>query len=521
MKRVKNIKPWLFLLFLLIIPTGLFTVVEVTSLSDQEQMIEAIYANQLDAVLYSINQYADDMVSSWSSDIHRRIMEGGNFSSIEQDWPQNNPQVEYLNLIPWPGDSISLGTPRPALSELDQEIRLRLQQNFSDTHRLFTYLRGGYRKIAGIDLAYNKHLTMFIFAVEQDGKRYISALVVDARRFISEVLSPRMQAVAGDQLVLTVRHHSSGEAVFSSDFNTVPETLTGEQAIWLLPDYFLGIQPIGMTIRDLARQRAMRNIGLIILVDLLLLIGALFFYRSVRRESRLAKIKSDFVSNVSHEIRTPLSLISMYAETLQMGRIKDEGKRYKYYDIIYREAQRLSGIVNNILNFSRIETGRRKFHFSEVDVNEVISSVLENYHYHLEKHHFQVEKELDQTIKTIEGDREAITESVINLIDNAIKYSDEHKWLKIQTGLKGAFIYIEIIDKGVGIPQREQTLIFDKFYRVTKGALAHHAKGSGLGLSIVHFIMQAHHGRIEVDSKEGNGSTFRLLFPIDKISKNH
>ena len=521
MKRVKNIKPWLFLLFLLIIPTGLFTVVEVTSLSDQEQMIESIYANQLDAVLYSINQYADDMVSSWSNDIHRHIINENNLSEIERDWPQTNPQVEYLSLIPWPGDSISLNDQDNERSELDQEIILRLQQNFTDTHRLFTYLRGGYRKIAGIDLDYNKHLTMFVFAVESDGNKYVCALVVDARRFISEVLSPRMQAVAADQLVLTVRHHSSGELVFSSDFNTVPETLTGEQAIWLIPDYFLGIQPVGMTIRDLARQRAMRNIGLIILVDLLLVIGALFFYRSVRRESRLAKIKSDFVSNVSHEIRTPLSLISMYAETLQMGRIKDEGKRYKYYDIIYREAQRLSGIVNNILNFSRIETGRRKFHFSEVDVNEVINTVLKNYHYHLEKHHFQVEKELDQTIKTISGDREAITETVINLMDNAIKYSDKHKWLKIQTGLKGTFICIEIMDKGVGIPQREQTLIFDKFYRVTKGALAHHAKGSGLGLSIVHFIMQAHHGRIEVDSKEGNGSTFRLLFPIDKIGKKH
>jgi len=363
---------------------------------------------------------------------------------------------------------------------------------------------------------------MFVFAFEHESNKYIGILVVDARRFISEVLSPRMQAVAGDKFVLAVRHHSSGDVVFSSDLNTAPEELAGEQAMWLLPDYTLGIQPRGITIRDLARQRAIRNIGLIVLVDVLLVIGAWFFYRSVRRESRLAKIKSDFVSNVSHEIRTPLSLISMYAETLQMGRIKEEQKRNNYYDIIYREAQRLSGIVNNILNFSRIETGRRKFTFSDVDVNEVIQTVLENYHYHLEKHQFEVVTDLCAALTNIHGDREAITECVINLLDNAVKYSTKEKWLNIKTGISGSFVYLQISDKGVGIPPREQKLIFDKFYRVTKGALAHQAKGSGLGLSIVSFIMQAHKGKIELESKELQGSVFRLLFPVNQSTNtNH
>lgn len=518
MKPVKNIKPWLFLLFLLVIPTGLFTVVEITSLNEQEQVIEDIYKKQLEAVLYSVNQYADDMVSNWTNNMVRQLQVTPDAASVEKNWLQQNPQVEYLKLIPWTNDSLSMGQINNTASELDKEIQARLQQHFSNIHRLFTYLRGGYRKNIGIDLEYNQHLSMFVFATKLEDHPYVGCLVVDARRFISEVLSPRMQAVAGDQLILMVRHNSSGKVVFSSEMNTAPESVTEEQAIWLLPDYDLGIQSVGITIRDLAQQRALQNIGLILLIDVLLLIGALFFYRSVRRESRLAKIKSDFVSNVSHEIRTPLSLISMYAETLQMGRINDDTKRNKYYDIIFREAQRLSGIVNNILNFSRIETGRRKFHFGPVQLNDVLNTILENYHYHLEQHRFEVVTDLNDELKTIEGDREAITESVVNLLDNAIKYSADQKWIRVRSGQKDNQVFVEITDKGIGIPHREQRLIFDKFYRVTKGALAHHAKGSGLGLSIVQFIMEAHHGKIEVDSKEHQGSTFRLVFPVKSSS---
>lgn len=227
----------------------------------------------------------------------------------------------------------------------------------------------------------------------------------------------------------------------------------------------------------------------------------------------LVALRTDFVSNVSHELRTPLALIRMFAETLEMKRVKTEAKRQEYYSIILHETERLTRLINNILNFSRMESRTRRYSFASMDLNALIGSILTVYSYRLETLGFTVETSLAPELPQITADEEAVAEALHNLIDNAIKYSGERKFLRITTSVSGNTIRISVQDRGVGIPKEHHSKVFEKFYRVSQG-LVHTAKGSGLGLAIVHHIVDAHGGTISIDSEPGSGSTFTITLPL-------
>jgi len=206
----------------------------------------------------------------------------------------------------------------------------------------------------------------------------------------------------------------------------------------------------------------------------------------------------------------------MYSETLEMGRVKDEERKKEYYSIINTESNRLAAMVNKILNFSKIESGKREYKFEETDLNNVVGNIIETYHHHFRRKEFVCNYSPTDNLPSIDADAEAITDAIINLIDNAIKYSSDNKKIDILTGRVGNSVYVEVRDYGVGIDQKYQKMVFDKFYRVTDGNLAHMAKGSGIGLSIVDHIMNAHNGSISLISKIGEGSRFILYFPAKK-----
>jgi two-component system phosphate regulon sensor histidine kinase PhoR len=231
---------------------------------------------------------------------------------------------------------------------------------------------------------------------------------------------------------------------------------------------------------------------------------------------KLAQLKSEFISNVSHEIRTPLAIINMYSETLSMNRIKDENKKKEYYNIINTEASRLSGMVNKILNFSKTESGNRTYKFIETDVNVIVAQILGNYEHHFKRNGFKYNFSPKKKLPKVMTDEEAVTDAIINLFDNAIKYSKDKKQIDISTGSDNTGVFVEIKDFGLGIDEKYQKMVFDKFYRVTDGNLAHKAKGSGIGLSIVSHIMDAHKGSVKLISKVDEGSTFILKFPLIK-----
>jgi signal transduction histidine kinase len=227
----------------------------------------------------------------------------------------------------------------------------------------------------------------------------------------------------------------------------------------------------------------------------------------------LARLKSDFVSNVSHELRTPLALIRLYAETLELGRITTQDKKDQYYRIIRKESERLTALINNILDFSRIEAGRKEYEFRETNIAELVRNTLDSYRYQIEQQGFELEENIDPTIPPLKVDREAIARALVNLINNALKYSGDEKFLGVKLYRDNGLVRLEVVDHGIGIDRHDQAKIFEKFYRAGD-PLVHNTKGSGLGLSLVRHISQAHGGDIAVESTPGRGSKFILSLPI-------
>lgn len=242
--------------------------------------------------------------------------------------------------------------------------------------------------------------------------------------------------------------------------------------------------------------------------------GIVLSYRSVSKEVALAKLKSDFVSNVSHELRTPLSLIRLYAETLEMGRLSNPDKYQEYYQIIRKESERLTTLINNILDFSKIEAGKKAYEFRETDMAELVRTTLDSYRYQIEQNGFALEEQIENDLPMIKADREAIARSLLNLVNNAVKYSADDKKLAVKLSRCNGSVNMEVIDHGIGIPRAEQDKIFEKFYRVCD-PLVHNTKGSGLGLTLVRHVVDAHGGRIWVESVPGKGSKFSIQLPIN------
>jgi signal transduction histidine kinase len=245
----------------------------------------------------------------------------------------------------------------------------------------------------------------------------------------------------------------------------------------------------------------------------LLLTGLTLALRATTREMKLVEAKTTFVSNVSHELKTPLSMIRLFAETLELGRVRNSEEAHEYYRIINRESRRLTRLINNILDFSRIEAGRRQYHFAKTDVAEIVTEVLQSYERQMTNAGFEARTNIQTDLPPALIDHEALAQALLNLIDNAVRYSDQVKRIEVSVRLRDGDIAIEVADQGIGIPKAEHQRIFEKFYRVSTG-LVHDTKGSGLGLAIVKHIVEAHRGRVAVESAPGKGSRFTILLPI-------
>src|SRR6266571_8744410 len=274
----------------------------------------------------------------------------------------------------------------------------------------------------------------------------------------------------------------------------------------------LGIKYQGTSVEALGRRWVQRSFLILGVLSVLLIGGLVLTYHNVSKEVALARLKSDFVSNVSHELRTPLSLIRLYAETLELGRITTQEKAQEYYRIIRKESERLTALINNILDFSRIEAGRKEYDFRETDIRELVCNTLESYRYQIEQHGFTFEEKIGD-VPPLRVDREAIARSLVNLVNNALKYSQDRKYIGVKLYRENGSVKLEVIDHGIGIPPNEQQKIFEKFYRVGD-PLVHNTKGSGLGLSLVQHIAHAHGGNVAVDSSPGAGSKFTITLPL-------
>jgi signal transduction histidine kinase len=251
----------------------------------------------------------------------------------------------------------------------------------------------------------------------------------------------------------------------------------------------------------------------ILTLIIVLIFGAFLIVRTISNEVEIIKIKSDFVSSVSHEFKTPLTSIKALAERLKEGKVKDQSKAEQYFSIISQDTEKLTRLVKNILDFSKIEEGKKEYELEETDVAQLVAQQIENFRKDEIQKGVKIQAQIPKDIPHLFVDRDALSQAVINLLDNASKFSADKKEVYVNVESDAENVIIEVKDQGVGIPQDEINKIFDKFYQ-GKSTLRHSITGTGLGLTLVKHIVEAHGGRIYVESKVGQGSSFSLIFSI-------
>jgi signal transduction histidine kinase len=369
---------------------------------------------------------------------------------------------------------------------------------------------------------------LFAIPGEKKGTGAIGGIAFDAEylkdhffpEMLDDVITRNVNDTQTDKnhavMMLRGKYESTALAQSSGWDNGTPEVERNLEGAF--PGLTLAIKLRGTTLAAIGERFARISFLSLAALSLVLAGGIALTYRNVTKEMALARLKSDFVSNVSHELRTPLSLIRLYAETLEMGRLTSPEKYQEYYQIIRKESERLTALINNILDFSRIEAGRKEYDFRETDMSELVHNTLDSYRYQLEQSGFQFQEKIDE-VPPMRVDREAMARSLLNLVNNALKYSQDRKYIGVNLYRDNGSVKLEVVDQGIGIPHQEQQKIFEKFYRVGD-PLVHNTKGSGLGLSLVRHIVQAHGGEVAVDSTPGQGSKFTIVLPVKPVPES-
>jgi two-component system phosphate regulon sensor histidine kinase PhoR len=232
----------------------------------------------------------------------------------------------------------------------------------------------------------------------------------------------------------------------------------------------------------------------------------------VQREARVARLQTDFVNKVSHDLRTPLTSIRMFVETLQLGRLPDPERQREALEIIAEETARLSGLINRLLDWARMESGRRTYQFVRQPVEPIIEAALQAFEPQRLSHPFELRRAIDAGLPSVMADREALTGALLDLLNNAHKYTGTDKVITVGATRSGPTVLVTVADNGPGISLPDQKRIFDKFYRASD-PLQRTIEGSGLGLAMVKHIVVAHGGRVGVASEVGHGATFTVTLP--------
>jgi len=261
---------------------------------------------------------------------------------------------------------------------------------------------------------------------------------------------------------------------------------------------------------DLAAAVARRRVLEMVMVGLsglVVIAGSVVILVAAARERKLSNLKSDFVANVSHELKTPLSLVRMFGELLQSGRVDSEAKRTQYLKIIVGESERLAALIENVLDFAKVERGKAAYEFVEASVAEVVTRATEACRVRAEREGITLELDLAPDLPRIALDERSVEIAVINLVDNALKYAADGRKIHVGVRRRDSGVEVRVVDQGPGVPDEDKRRIFDRFVR-GKNTRHRPVRGSGIGLALVQHIAEAHGGRAWVEDGESGGATF-------------
>jgi signal transduction histidine kinase len=265
-------------------------------------------------------------------------------------------------------------------------------------------------------------------------------------------------------------------------------------------------------IRSRAHVTAVVLWALVLTFLVSILAGGTLVLKTLSSEMDLARKKTTFVTNVSHELKTPLTSIRMFAEMLKERRQPDPARREQYLDLMVSETDRLTRLINNVLDFSRLEKGRHRYVLKPVEAGRIVRELVEGQRVRLEHNGFSVTLRTPPQPVFIRGDEEALKQAILNLLANAEKYSDARKEVEVELAADGQTAFIRVLDRGVGVAPAQAKKIFQEFYRADD-SLTSRTKGTGLGLPIARRIIRDHGGEIAYAPREGGGSVFEIKLP--------
>ena len=270
------------------------------------------------------------------------------------------------------------------------------------------------------------------------------------------------------------------------------------------------------------QNRRLVEIAMVGLSCLVIVAAVIVILVAAERARRVSALKSEFVANVSHELKTPLALVRMFAEMLQSGRVASDEKRKEYLEIIVRESERLSGLIENVLDFARVERGRDAYELEEGDVGEAVTRAVAVYRYRAEREQVQIDVDIESGLPRAQIDERAIQLAVINLMDNALKYAPDGERITVSAARRGERIAVRVKDEGPGVAPDDRSRIFERFVRGDGASSTAEKKGrspvrgSGIGLALVKHIAESHGGKAWVESELGHGATFIFTIPSER-----
>ena len=375
----------------------------------------------------------------------------------------------------------------------------------------------GKNGISGIPVNSSELATIYLSQDKNDGVQ--KGIVIDFRTYLKSISGKLMQKLDPDPSINLKIKDNNDRLVFSriisSDTGYLTFPFPENLPKWKLllsenkPGFMATLFKAGSGIYLL----------IFVLIALFMLLGFIFIIYTLNMEFRLNKMKSEFISNVSHELKSPLTSIRMMIEMLHNNRVETEERKSAYYSAMLEESEHLSHLIDNILDFSRMEDDRKKYDFVDVDLDELLRKFLESIRERLAEPGFDIRYSCPEPVPVILVDRNAILQVFYNLVDNAIKFSGTSRQIDISLFSKDDELLFCVKDYGIGISKKDQEKIFERFYRGDEPQRLG-IKGSGIGLTIVQKIIEAHKGHLTLESKPGEGSLFCVHLPINKKRNN-
>ncbi|HEX7839276.1 MAG TPA: HAMP domain-containing sensor histidine kinase [Kofleriaceae bacterium] len=355
---------------------------------------------------------------------------------------------------------------------------------------------------------------LFSFMKRASGERTFYVVIEDDLIHLVNNVFPQFFSVSSSSKRLYQVRDEKGLLRYGAPFgDTAGEPVQETRFVSSVDGWVLRVTQKDMADPGLDRRKLVDSLLIGVAVTVILA-GLTFLFVTIRRERRLNELKSEFISNVSHELKTPLSIISMFGEMLAEGRTKSPEQAHEYAEIIWRESVRLGRLIDNVLDFAKIERGMGVYEFAEADIGEVVDRVVELSARRVAAADMTLTADIAPELPAVRLDANAFTLAVLNLIDNAIKYAAEGKRIALAVGRDGDRIVLSVRDWGPGIDPEEHDRIFDRFYRARAIRLKP-IRGSGIGLALVQHIALAHGGDASVTSVPSQGATFQIWLPVE------